>query len=499
MNLKKQFPVPIEVYEWVRNTLLKDLDDNTYRFIVRLIDATIYSLSQDRGPYVYVKPDIYKNIKLRDYGFVELFNKKEADKSDSHPQHFVSVTKHRKPLFHATYYVAKKKPRRFLLMWDFWVGYFIQLKDAFAEDKAITFVNLYTGKPINKKLLFKKECKYKPANKPEIRQALKQIESRPINKRAILNHLKSIDLDSNSYKKYAGDFHGWISIQLRGLAILDTEKEIYSYKPIYRITSSGRVSEIGGGLQSCSREMKQASVEGIENVHNYDLKASQVNGLRHQFKLLGLDTGWLDEYINNSSAKEQLAEKAMLSKEAWKKCLLIVIMGGQTNKTVPIMKGSKDMKESDIYKEIKADIKRRNRSEPSEEEASLVRDSFLEAIDGLRKPLKKWRRSLKKDYWKVGTSYGRKYKGEILIKNYLGISYNIEAYTEGKLAARILQGQEAAFIHTLTTKSKDFGYQVIGNEHDGVLTIGEVPREAIERTKQEIGISEFDLIEKAIV
>jgi len=499
MNIKKQFPVPLDVYKWVRNTLLKDLDGNAYRFIVRLIDATIYSLSQDKGPYVYVDPSTYENIRLQDYGMVTFYDKKAADKSDDHPSFFECVSKHRKPLFHATAYIAKKKSRRFMLDWDFWDGYFIQLKDAFSQEEAMVFVNLYTGKPINKKLLFKKKCKYPQANKSEIREALKHIESRPINKRAILEHLKSLDLDSNSYKKYAGDFHGWISIQLRGLSAVDEKNDIYSYKPIYRITASGRVSEIGGGFQSCSREMKQASIEGIEDIHNYDLKASQVNGLRHQFKLLDLDTSWLDEYINNPSAKEQLAERAMLSKEAWKKCLLIVIMGGQTNKSIPVKEGSKRMKDSDVYKEIKDDIKRTQVTEDSEEGASLVRESFLKAIDGLIKPLRKWRRTLKNDYWKIGKKYGRRYRGVVRIKNYLGISYNKNDFTEGKLAARILQGQEAAFIHKITILSVDQGYKVVGNEHDGVITIGKIPDKVIEQAKEEIGITEFDLIEKPII
>ena len=47
-----------------------------------------------------------------------------------------------------------------------------------------------------------------------------------------------------------------------------------------------------------------------------------------------------------------------------------------------------------------------------------------------------------------------------------------------------MQGQEAAFIHRLTTILPDYDVVPISNEHDGIVTLGMVPTEAIERARE---------------
>jgi len=49
---------------------------------------------------------------------------------------------------------------------------------------------------------------------------------------------------------------------------------------------------------------------------------------------------------------------------------------------------------------------------------------------------------------------------------------------KGEAAAHILQGQEAAYVHHLTVLSNEFGFRPVSNQHDGLVTVGEVPAEA---------------------
>lgn len=498
MNQKKQFPVPIAIYEWLTEEL-SHLSGREYRFVVRLIDTTIYSLSQDKGPYVYIKSEKYRGIDLEKLGWVTYYDKKAADKSDEHPDFFLKErTKNRNhALFKAEHYIVSKKSRKFMVLWWFWDKYFIKLKDELTKDEVPEIVSLYNGKPINKKTLYDKDLEHPQADKPEIRKAIRNIKERPFNKAAVLKHLRSIELDSSSYKRYATDFHTWIGIQLKGLKEIDPKKGIFSYKPIYKIQAAGRISEVGYGFQSSSRDMKRASIKGLKGVYNYDLRGSQINGLIHQFRLFGFETAWLENYVNNPKAKEQHAQKNGVSVDAWKQCLLMIVMGSSINRAIPRGGKSKKMDPTALYKCIEKDLEKKNSKSPKEVEVEKVRLSILEDLEELRDPLNKWRWRVKNQYAEIlGSEYGRKYGETILIKNKLGITYDTEKYTTAQLAARILQGQESAFIHKLTNLSGKYKFTVIGNEHDGLITEGEIPDKAVEEVKVELDIKEFMLEEK---
>ncbi len=57
-----------------------------------------------------------------------------------------------------------------------------------------------------------------------------------------------------------------------------------------------------------------------------------------------------------------------------------------------------------------------------------------------------------------------------------------------ELAAFVLQGQEAAFIHHLTILSVEFDFVVVANEHDGLITIGDIPVAAMEKAGELSGL-----------
>ncbi|BAZ19114.1 hypothetical protein NIES4071_109990 (plasmid) [Calothrix sp. NIES-4071] len=43
-----------------------------------------------------------------------------------------------------------------------------------------------------------------------------------------------------------------------------------------------------------------------------------------------------------------------------------------------------------------------------------------------------------------------------------------------------------------------YNYEVTSNQHDGLVTIGEVPKEAVQEAKEHFSIAYFDLVEKEI-
>ena len=79
--------------------------------------------------------------------------------------------------------------------------------------------------------------------------------------------------------------------------------------------------------------------------------------------------------------------------------------------------------------------------------------------------------------------------GKLYVKNRIGKSLCIPNYQRyGVIGAHVVQGIEAGFIHTLTALSGSYGFKVIGNEHDGIITIGEIPPAAVERAKELFGL-----------
>jgi hypothetical protein len=70
------------------------------------------------------------------------------------------------------------------------------------------------------------------------------------------------------------------------------------------------------------------------------------------------------------------------------------------------------------------------------------------------------------------------------------------ATTGRRLAAFLLQGSEAAFIFALTALAGQFGYVVLANEHDGLVTVGEIPAQAVALARHLSGLDSAKLTEK---
>jgi hypothetical protein len=109
-----------------------------------------------------------------------------------------------------------------------------------------------------------------------------------------------------------------------------------------------------------------------------------------------------------------------------------------------------------------------------------------------------------KEYLRIhGISYW--VKGKQYIKNPTGKTLcitDLKGNQEDKkrrLAAFVLQGFEAGFIHHLTLLSREYDYEVLSNQHDGLITLGEIPQAAVEKAKEISGLRYATLEEKAFV
>lgn len=79
------------------------------------------------------------------------------------------------------------------------------------------------------------------------------------------------------------------------------------------------------------------------------------------------------------------------------------------------------------------------------------------------------------------------------LKNDIGCKFDMSEWRtpfelRSQLAAHLLQGREAYFVGTLAVQAAKYGFVPIAHEHDGLVTLGEIPPQAIEETIAATGI-----------
>ena len=237
------------------------------------------------------------------------------------------------------------------------------------------------------------------------------------------------------------------------------------YTPSYAPQSSGRIGELGGGVQSCSRAMKQAAFSGVEKVHNYDLRSSQGYVLLQELRLAGIDDSWLAAHLG-PGAFEQHADQLDLPKKLYKRCFFSTIMGA-----------THIWLEGEHVGCIQEGLLGHFGS------PKAAREKFAEVVrqlHPLQQAVRQWAEWLLNS---PACPHRRKTQRRECLENAAGQMYLIdraraEKDLKGEAAAHMLQGQEAAYIHHLTILSKNFGFVPVSNQHDGLITVGVVPDEA---------------------
>lgn len=286
---------------------------------------------------------------------------------------------------------------------------------------------------------------------------------------------------------------------------------------------SGRITEAGVGMQNCSRAMKQAGFSGIPGLKNYDLKSSQVWGLIQQFEDLNddsqwktkVDTTWLTNYLDQD--KQVFADKVGVSKDRWKECFLALVMGAFMIEKVTI----EDFAPVKALKRVNGEWVETDAApsralfncfyEEAEGDAELAMTyykRFFDVVKPLKVSIDNWQEWLIKRYLVKHSVYPR---GLQRVYNRTGVFFDLDKYKNAKaewvnvntlkrkLSAFFLQGAEAGFIHNLTILGPAYGFQTLNNQHDGLVTIGEIPQEAVDKAIELSGLRYAKLEEKSFI
>jgi len=259
----------------------------------------------------------------------------------------------------------------------------------------------------------------------------------------------------------------------------------YEYRPNYRSQYSGRLTEVGGGVQSCTRDMKRAVFDSVNGVRNYDLKASQAYALLQDLEDAQIDPTWLTQYFQKPDTATAYGEKLGISKDTFKRCLYATVMGAEFS-------NYRDPESNSIYGALLDELEDEARA------AAVMKDVHTE-LAAFKSGVDTWH-----DWLMLSPNcpYVMSNRRERTLLNECDMEFRLASEEDGgrrkrRAAAFILQGREAAYVHRLTLLAPKYGFTPISNQHDGLVTIGEIPAEAQEQAKTQSGFRYARLEEKA--
>jgi hypothetical protein len=313
----------------------------------------------------------------------------------------------------------------------------------------------------------------------------------------------------------------WQNNHLCFLAVLNRQpqqltKDFWQYHPRYNYSKFGRTYEEHGGFQSASKELRQASIKGLENVYeqivyNNDLKACHLNALRLLCKRWGLDKTWLDAKLSDEHFREDIAERLGLPVSAVKKVLNALVNGAPVPKRVTMPPSSpkhgKKFRENSIQKMLREAVGH------DKARIKVVLNKLTAELQPLIDILESFHVWIETKFIPSTKNYTKPSATDRTIHEYIRNEYGFIYYLDelpqrendrrSQLAAFFFQGIEARFVAILTCLGPKYGYRVIANEHDGVLSVGWIPDKAIDEAIQETGFEyaaldrEKDFIKKA--
>ncbi len=482
--IKKHYRVLKTQYDYIKSEL-GWANDDTIRFVGHVLSCQLYKYKEGGEGYVCVPWEIYNRScpdveigELESYGIIEI---KVIDE-----------------LRDKTYSKWDKIARSYRVV-DTIVDKFIELGTIkAAEYMKATKVNLFDGKPCSKteKTRFTDENKNKVF--PElISEAIEHIDNCIVELAPIERHVADLKLemdgeavfngvDSHDYIKARGRYYNDYAVlkDLLNQNPVEVLPGFYEFKAPYKASNPGRIHTF---MQNASKEMKAAAFSNVDNLKNYDLRSSQAIGLIKQFKLARLDTTWLEDYKDNKQAKHDYAAEIGISVDTWKQCLCAVLMGGHVPKKI----NSKGKIMEYLMEEAGGDLTL----------AVEYLSKFSNVIAPLENEIKLWHDWLLDTYVESVGTYGA---GKLYLSNATNSKLCVDDLPEGKdiwqrkakVAAFVLQGQEAAFIHNLTILSIEYGYKVLQNEHDGLITVGPIPQEAVDKAAVAAGMEYARLEDK---
>lgn len=316
-----------------------------------------------------------------------------------------------------------------------------------------------------------------------VRAAIDAIGPTPFNRDSIRNHLEQLrrrvdeapagsQRAEQAARRYLNDLTCCAAVLSQGAE--PGAGGLWEYQPAYRMQRFGRISQKGGGLQSCSRAMKTAAYTGVLDLVNLDLKSSQARILIAEMEEAGIEATWLRRYGNHPEGKHEAARYVGISVNAWKAGLYATLMGARVTSPRQVA-----YSEGAIKKTILRDV--------GPKVFDTAYERFLRLTADLHAEIARWHAYLVTDHVE---QHGRRNNvdGKTYLRNQVGAAVALENLSEAgephvlkaRLAAFYLQGREAAFTHTLAGSSREYGFRVVSHEHDGLVVIGNVPLEAVE-------------------
>lgn len=363
------------------------------------------------------------------------------------------------------------------------------------SDPTASYVNVFTGKPTRgRKAGSRKTDDSRNPLSPTVILVMDSVPQGIINLPATEAHLERLraaiddattdEARATAVGRYRNDALNVTWIKSRGLTATDAPG-IYTYPHAWRDQSGGRIMPLkSGGAQSMSRAGKAAMYSGIASLRNYDLRASQPRILADEFRQMGIVCDWLDDYLADEDAKHVYAARVGVSVDTWKNALIAAMIGGgaAVPKSFEVQPVTRFVQRREVttYRPVTGAM-RTLEAEVGRKRAIELWPSLHAELKPLLRAVRKWQRKLK--VWaKETATTGRDGRG---ITNAVGARLTLTGLTKRgqlarKVAAHVLQGREALYVHTLCIIAPSHGFSVVGHDHDGLQTLGDVPQAAMD-------------------
>ncbi|MGV0103991.1 hypothetical protein NSTCB13_02637 [Nostoc sp. DSM 114160] len=512
-----QFRKPEAVKNYL-DTLLTDFSKATYHWFVHVLCGTLISFSKEEDGWVPVPSKTMEKEwgkrteiqwpQLEEAGFIEVFTLDVIETEEGERK-------------------AKTYSKRDNLCRSYRINQDILIK--IAELSTIdpfnppNFYNLVDGTTSNSVIKYKKKDENNNYIPQLLRDSMDNIKRCIINYDAIKSYISIQEAEAKligteaAYRRYLNDKNCFDAICSVGANLIKLENGLAEFTPLFNTPQyPGRISETGGGLQTSSRLMKHIAFSNVPGLRNYDLKSSQVFGLIQQFEKADVDTSWLHGYLKVD--KQEFADRVGISKDRWKQILCATIMGAHLKSKVSI----EDFEPKYFIKKIKGELVEvkvpftnaviKALYEEANEVPSVAMDYYIkyyQVVEPLLTSIKAWQKWLVTDYLTDKKNLHNT-QGKVVIKNPTGQTFSISDYMKAgkfinknellrKVSAFILQGVEASYIHHLTCLSSQFGFEVLSNQFDGLVVLGEIPVEAMQLAKAASGLTHAHLEEKGFM
>jgi hypothetical protein len=335
----------------------------------------------------------------------------------------------------------------------------------------------------------------------------------------------------------------WSDINSQGLKDAEDQPEgIFEYETAWEVQEgSGRLTCLCG-LQNASEEMKAAASKGIPEYKNYDISSSQTEALIMELEMAvrmgaDLDVSILKEYAENDG-KDGLAAEYGIHRDRWKRPEHSIKFGAGFNHDT--FAEARAAAEGRVLKRIEdendePDFSKLHHFEHESGESAWERAVYNElptmaavardwaddediqyhdaetvysilrgAYEEMAEELDAWRDWLVDEYWTEAGQNGSRFG--YFVSNPCSIPFSIYDARHADsgdepdrwnqktaFATSRLQGREAAYIHALTLIQDDFSFDVLRNEHDGLVVVGSISNEAREMARRISGFHRAEL------